>query len=512
MPRFVLPLLIIVCLFSCKNELTAPPLTEHTESLRNPGLKPFYHGVASGDPYPESVILWTRVTPETQLSSIPVGWEVSEKEDFSTIFRSGSFTTRPERDYTVKVEAKGLHPGTQYFYRFKALGQTSMTGKTRSAANDAEQLRFAFVSCSNYEWGYFNAYAQVAKEKDLSAVVHLGDYIYEYGPGGYGDTTIGRVHIPDHEIVSLQDYRDRYAQYRLDPDLRAAHARHPFIAIWDDHEITNNSYKNGAQNHQPDEGDYETRKAIAKQVYYEWLPIRESEHHYRSFSFGKLADLIMLDERLAGRTQQADSLTDPRLNAPDQALLGSEQMGWFAKQLSAGKGQWKLIGNQVIYSYLNWGYSSFSINLDSWDGYPAEQQQVADLIQTNAIENVIFLTGDTHRSWAFEATNQPKEYASGKGAFAVEFGVTSINSGNADERFPADSVIAHENKIVNSSINPHLKYCNMRDHGYVLLSIDGEKAVADFRFVGHPNRKSDQVGTGKSFVVKTGETVLTENE
>lgn len=392
-------LLLLIGLFACNNEPNYPPLVENTAELRDDLLAPFFHGVASGDPLPSGVVLWTRVTPDTQLPEVEVGWEIAKDDAFQEVALSGKVTTGPDKDYTVKVDiSEGLEAGTQYYYRFRALDGTSMTGKTMTAPQLAESLRFAVVSCSNYEFGYFNAYARIAEEKNLSAVIHLGDYIYEYGPGRYGDTTIGRINIPAHEIISLQDYRDRYAQYRLDPDLRAVHASHPFINIWDDHEITNNSYKEGAENHQPDEGDYETRKAIARQVYYEWLPIRDGDAHYRSFSFGDLADLIMLDERLAGRTKQADSLTDVSLQSEERSMLGQEQLAWFQQQLRGSNARWKLIGNQVIFSYLDWGFPTFSINLDAWDGYPIEQQAIADFIEGNKIENLIFLTGDTHSS------------------------------------------------------------------------------------------------------------------
>lgn len=505
-------LLLLSLVFACQTKEVYPPLAENTESLRDLSLQPFFHGVASGDPLPNAVIIWTRVTPNTQEPSVEVVWEVASDEAFNNIVSTGTLTTGPEKDYTVKIDVNsGLTAGTNYFYRFKALGGLSMVGKTRTAPKTASEVRFAVVSCSNYEWGYFNAYARVAEERNIDAVLHLGDYIYEYGPGRYGDTTIGRFNIPPREILSLQDYRDRYAQYRLDPDLRAAHANHPFINIWDDHEITNNSYKDGAENHQPEEGDYTTRKGIARQVYYEWLPIRESSIHYRAFSFGDLADLIMLDERLAGRTKQADSLTDVTLQSEERSMLGTEQLDWFEQQLKNSEAQWKVIGNQVIFSYLNWGFPSYNINLDAWDGYPVEQQKVADLIRSNAIENIVFLTGDTHTSWAFEVTNTPqKDYnpETGEGAFAVEFGVTSINSSNSNERAPTDSVLVHEKKIVNTSINPHLKYANMRDHGYLILSLDNEKAQATYKYVETLRERDKRVRTETTIQVNSGEVKL----
>lgn len=501
--------------WACKPKVEYPPLKENTTSLQEVAMKPFYHGVASGDPLPDRVIIWTRLTPETQLPKVEVSWEIAEDAEFLQTANKGVFETGPERDYTVKVDVEGLEAGKEYYYRFSALRSTSPTGHTKTASTDAEALKMAVVSCSNYEWGYFNAYARIAEEKGLDAVLHLGDYIYEYGPGRYGDTTIGRINIPAHEIVSMQDYRDRYAQYRLDPDLQAVHAAHPFIAIWDDHEITNNSYKDGAQNHQEDEGSYEDRKAIAKQVYYEWLPIRESETHYRKFSFGGLADLLMLDERLAGRTQQADSTSDPRRDMEEMSMLGKEQLQWFEENLKASTVKWKLIGNQVIYSYLDWGYETFRLNMDGWDGYPVEQEKVARIIQDNKIENVVFLTGDTHTSWAIEATNKPKSYdpANSNGAFAVEFGAMSVNSANSDERdIPLAAIKLHESNIVNSELNPHLKFTNMRDHGYLMLELNQEKAKASFHFVETNRERTKKMKPTVAFEVMSGEVKLQKLE
>lgn len=500
----------LVFLSSCQQE-GFPPLEEPTDHLRDEGLAPFYHGVASGDPMQDRVVIWTRVTPETKLPEVEVRWEVASDPEFQFLVESDVFLTGPERDYTVKVDVPALQPGTQYYYRFKALRKISSVGKTRTLPEATDNVKLAAVSCSNYEWGYFNAYDALAKEEDIDAVLHLGDYIYEYGPGSYGDTTLGRANIPAKEIITLDDYRTRYSQYRLDEDLRQVHQNHPFINIWDDHEITNNSYKEGAQNHQPDEGDYEDRKKVAVQAYYEWLPIRENMEHYRSFSYGDIVDLFMLDERLAGRTRQPDSLGDPALNDPEHTILGKEQMNWFLEQLKMSDAKWKVIGNQVIFSYLNWGRAGFSINLDAWDGYPQDQQQVIDFVKNNDIKNVIFVTGDTHSAWAFEVTNDPFDSydpVTADGSVAIEFGTTSINSANSNERFPTDSVIAHENRIVNSRINPHLKYANLRDHGYLILEISSEEAKATWKVVNTLKDKNYRLKVDRQFGVKAGEARL----
>jgi len=344
--------------------------------------------------------------------------------------------------------------------------------------------------------------------------VHLGDYIYEYGPGSYGDTTIGRFNLPAKEIITLQDYRTRYSLYRLDKDLRNAHGNHPFINIWDDHEIANDSYKDGAQNHQEDEGSYESRKNAAVQVYYEWLPIRENGDLYRSFRYGDLMELIMLDERLEGRTEPVDSLTDPALEDPGRSMLGAEQLSWLKEKLSKTSSTWKVIGNQVIFSYLNWGFvPNWTINLDSWDGYPAEQKNLANFIKDEEIDNVVFITGDTHSSWAFEVSVDPFESynaQSGEGAIAVEFGTTSINSSNSNERYADSLVVEHEQKIVNSPINPHLKYANLRDHGYLILNVKEERTTATWYYVETLKEPNLSTAVGKELYVLKGETTLNE--
>ena len=501
-------------MLSCTSEKEYPVFEEETAHLRNDALKPFYHGVASGDPYQNSVLIWTRVTPETKLPEINVEWKVASDSLFKDIIRNGEQRTDLESDYTIKVIAEGLEAGTSYFYRFKALDSVSIVGSTKTAPEQSENIRFAVVSCSNYQFGRFNAYGNIAKDNSIDAVIHLGDYIYEYGSGVYADTTAGRFHLPKNEIISLQDYRTRYAQYRLDPDLRAVHAQHPFIAIWDDHEIADNSYTTGAHNHQEDEGSYDKRRNAAVQSYYEWMPIRKIDPLYRKFSYGNLIDLIMLDERLAGRTAPVDSITDPRINAMDQTMLGEEQLGWLKEQLRESNAKWKVIGNQVIFSYLDWGYKTFNLNLDSWDGYPNERNEIAKLIQTDSLQNIIFITGDTHSSWAFEVTHEPfKNYdqATGEGAYAVEFGVTSVNSGNSNERFPTDSVRVHEDRIVNSSINPHLKYANLRDHGYMILSLTDSLAVANWHFVEHLKISSSKEKNGMKASVKAGKNSLNLN-
>ena len=459
-------------------------------ALYNPQDKPFYHGVASGDPLDDRVIIWTRVTPDDSTASVEVTWELADNETFESIAKSGKVTTGPERDHTVKVDVDGLQAGRHYFYRFNALGSTSPVGRTKTLPRDAvDSLKFAVVSCSNWQHGYFNAYDRIA-EKEVDVVLHLGDYIYEYGIGNARN--VDRRHLPEHEVITLDDYRLRYAQYHLDPGLRKLRMRHPLITIWDDHEVANNTYSKGAQNHQEEEGDFEARKRAARQAYYEWIPIRESEKHYRAFRFGPLADLIMLDERQEGKTEPAAGVTDPRYPAEDRSMLGTEQLAWFEQELRRNSVTWKLIGNQVTFSDLDRSAVSPKNprNMDSWDGYPAEKTRVARIIRENAIRNVVFLTGDTHASWAYEVVADPLG-SPGRADYtpiAVEFGTPSVSSTNSNESLPDDTVKVREQLYMQS--NPHLKYVNQRDHGYVLLTLFPERARADWYYVGtvlHPD-------------------------
>lgn len=277
---------------------------------------PFLHGVASGDPLPDRVIIWTRVTVANPDKNIRVHWEISPDIDFRYIINSGYVTTNENKDYTVKVDADKLQESTTYYYRFKLYNTYSVIGKTRTSpksSDEIENLRFAIVSCSNYQAGYFNAYQNIANRSDIDAVIHLGDYIYEYKKGGYGYSSNrpDRGHEPQHEIVTLEDYRVRYSFYRLDPNLQDIHQQHPFITVWDDHEFANDAYMDGAENHSDDEGDWNLRKSNAKKAYFEWLPVRENKEDsnriYRKISYGKLVDLFMIDTRIEGRTKQINN-------------------------------------------------------------------------------------------------------------------------------------------------------------------------------------------------------------
>jgi alkaline phosphatase D len=492
----------ILFLASCSvKEKQEKKFIEETSNLYHQNLKPFYHGVASGDPLQDRVILWTRVTPEDSSAIVTVKWEISTSPDFSPIIRTDSLATSAAKDFTVKVDVIGLQPGTKYFYHFKALGATSETGETKTLSQNPDSIKLAVVSCANWEWGFFNPYEKISLQPEVDVVVHLGDFIYEYGTGKYGDTTIGRINIPKHEIITLKDYRLRYSQYRLDKGLHDVSLKHPMIAIWDDHEIANNSYSEGAQNHQANEGDYSIRKAAARKAYYEWIPIRESENHFRNFSFGNLADLIMLDERLAGREKPVEDKNDPSLQSEKRSMLGKPQFDWFESQLKNSKATWKVIGNQVIFSDMQLGpiHPSLPTNFDSWDGYPAEKKKLKDFILQNKINDIVFITGDAHSSWAIEAATDVKKTYS---PFAIELVTTSISSANGDEKYPKDTVKAKEQKML--KINPHLKYLNNQDHGYMLLTLTPQKAKAEWWFVNTVRLPESEEFLGKTVYVKKG--------
>lgn len=450
----------------------------------NSALAPFYHGVASGDPLNDRVIIWTRVTPLDE-NDVSVTWRMATDPQMANVIQTGTFTTNADRDYTVKVDVTGLNAGTTYYYNFSALNATSITGRTRTTPTGQNgRLRFGVVSCSNYQHGYFNAYGRLADRADLDAIIHLGDYIYEYAAGtDFADVT--RLNEPANEIISLSDYRTRHSLYKLDNDLRRAHQQHPFISVWDDHEVANDAWLNGAQNHNPDqgEGEYSVRKQNAIQAYFEWQPIREPEAGqprkvYRTFHYGDLADLIMLDTRHEGREQQL-AQTDTNTNNPNRTLLGATQYNWLVQQLSTSTARWRIIGNQVVMAPIN--TLGVITNTDAWDGYPAERAKIANVIDSLQINNIVVLTGDIHVAIADDVTLNPTNGYNpdtGEGAFAVEMVTHSITSAN-DEALP-DILPPDQLESLALSFNPHAKYLNVVDHGYILLDLTPQQAQGDW--------------------------------
>lgn len=355
----------------------------------------FRHGVASGDPLSDSVILWTRATPDKD-QEITVSWEVATDSGFKTLVHSGSAKTDASKDYTLKVDVQKLNAGTQYHYRFKSGAATSPVGATRTltaAGGNLDSLKIALFSCAMWEHGYFHAYADAAKQNP-DVVLHVGDYIYEYATGKYASPTGKpiRVFDPVTEIVSLADYRKRYAQYRTDANLQAMHAQCPWIVIWDDHEVANDTYKAGAENHTPEsEGAFVTRKAAALQAYYEWLPIRVQNPNdlaqaYRSFDFGNLLSLHVLesrvlarDESAAGKQEQLALISDPTqlakamadltatLADPNRKLIGDTQMGWLQGKMSNSTATWQVLGNETIMARMTLPQSVLLFKLGATD-------------------------------------------------------------------------------------------------------------------------------------------------
>ncbi|MBI1192593.1 MAG: phosphodiesterase [Bacteroidetes bacterium] len=473
-----------------------PAMRSAATAAFDPILEPFYHGVASGDPQPDGIILWTRVTPETDVPVV-VSWELSLDTAFSSLVQSGSVTTDSSADYTVKLPLSGLNDGTTYYYRFRALGRFSIIGRTRTADQNADQLRFAVVSCNNYPAGYFNAFGRLAERNDLDAIVHLGDFIYEYAEGEYGDGgDEGRQMLePENEILTRSDYRQRYAWYRLDPDLRRAMQQHPFIFVWDDHESANDSWTGGAENHDPLlEGDWAIRRREAAKAYFEWIPIRDDADFsiYRTFSYGDLAEWRMLDTRLEGRQEQLTDHTDPALWNAGRTLLGEEQFNWFTSGLKSSAAQWKLVGNQVVFAPLileNFESIYPGVRdqfLDVWMGYPAERNKILDTLQQHNIDNVVFLTGDVHIAVALDVPFWDGDSLyynpeTGEGSQAVEFVGTSITSDNFDEIVGVFLANLVEELFLGE--NPQGVYNEFDQHGYFVLDLTPTRAQADYYYV-----------------------------
>lgn len=472
----------------------------------------FRHGVASGDPLADRVILWTHLTPE-QPGPLSVDWAIAQDPGMNRVVASGTTDTGPQRDYTVKIDPEGLSPDTTYYYQFAVDDARSPIGRTRTLpVGPVERLRFAVLSCASYPHGFFNAYRRVAERGDLNAVIHLGDYIYEYGnaPGQYGADVQagGRMYLPDNEILSLEDYRTRHALYKLDPDLQAMHQQHPIIAVWDDHETADNAWRAGAANHQPgSEGDWFTRRDAGIRAYYEWMPIRPPQPDnllisYRNFKFGDLLDLQMLDTRLIERSLQVSAQSAGDLNNPARTLIGDTQFNWLAANLQASSAQWRLLGQQVMFGQLQLaglpdftqlplplldsvleqlplvGTAGAILNADQWDGYRPARASLFDVMEGS--DNIAVLTGDIHTSWAMDLARDPNNILSynpftGDGALAVEFVTPSVTSPGLAELQPAVSLIRSQ--------NPHMKYIDLAEHGYTVLDIDRERMQSEWWYV-----------------------------
>ncbi len=480
----------------------------------------FGHGVASGDPLADRVILWTRVTPSTG-GPAQVSWEVSADGLFAGVVASGTVSTSQAQDYTVHVDATGLQPATSYYYRFRFQDELSSVGRTKTLPTGAVgQVRLAVMSCAAYPVGQFHAYADVARRGGIDAAVLLGDYIYESDLSRgleFAARLLGRNWKPDRELITLQDYRARHAFYRGDLDLKAMHATMPVIAVWDDHDLINGIWRDGASSHDPSKGSFTARRAAAMQAYLEWLPIRLPDPAtpakiYRRFDFGKLLTLHMLDARALGRDIQAsrEAHLSGATAVATRQMLGAEQQTWLDAGMQASTATWQVLGSQVWMARMHLPLSvldDFSedaisdflsaqstaagsrsdaqralvaqprapFKSDTWDGYPAAREAVLSSAR-RLDKNLVVLAGDSHNAWASDLKD-----ATGA-AVGVEFATTSVTSAGLELEYPgigrqflADSFI---------QMVPDLRYAQTSDRGYLLVTLSPAQARADYVFVG----------------------------
>ena len=491
-------------------ESTAPAgLSTNTATSNNPG-KRFQHGVASGDPLMDRIILWTRCTPAESASSatsLQVEWWISTNQSGKNPVASGVASAQPIHDYCVKVDATGLSADTNYYYGFTNDGVNSRIGQTRTLPTaTTDHIRLAVTSCANYPQGYFNAYRQIADTNNLHAVLCLGDYLYEYGNTEYGDgEPLNRVPEPNKEIVSLTDYRERHAQHKAESDLQDAHARHPWIVTWDDHESANNSWTGGAENHNPDKGEgaWSTRKAAAIKSYYEWMPVRELPSGlFRNFRFGNLVDLIMLDTRLEGRDEPGVRDDLANANDPERTLLGPIQEARLFDHLSAAHTegvQWKLLGQQVVFA--TWSDANSVLNPDSWDGYRESRRRVLEHIDNTQLENLIILTGDVHSAWGMEVPGIDKNTSA-----AIELVAPAVSSPPLASASPA----AEELVAKASQDQPHIKYANGLENGYLIVDLNTQRARAEWYYTGPAKQRSSEIKLGKAMESATGSNRLVD--
>lgn len=509
--------------------LTPAAFAHGRDGASHAGTAGFLHGVASGDPLHDRVILWTRVTPQRWADEVQGRWLVAADAKMKRICCTGRFETDISRDFTVKIDAGGLEPGTTYYYRFETRTASSPVGRTRTLpARSVDALRLAFVSCSNYPYGYFNAYARVAERNDLDLVVHLGDYIYEYALGGYADPALAGLRDvkPQNEIVSLLDYRMRHALYKTDPDLQEVHRQHPFICVWDDHEAANDAYRDGAENHNPEQGEgaWPARRRHAVQAYNEYMPIRSrtnlDDKVYRHFRAGDLADLILLDTRLHGRDKQAAfktgqsdlPVTDPIVADPQRTLLGFDQEQWLERVLLSSKRRgtrWRILGQQVMLAQLSATFGQTIINPDQWDGYaPARQRLFRNFIDNDLANNVV-LTGDIHSSWCNDLTGNPWDPASydaatGAGVVGVEFVTPAVSSPGPYSDPATAAVIAAQLKFV----SPHMKYIDLSQRGYGVLDLTRQHAQCEIYHVGSVAARNTEQRLAAALVSESGNNAL----
>ena len=485
---------------------------------------PFTLGVASGDPTDSGVVLWTKLAPSPlepgggmpTNAAVEVAWEVATDEAMTKVVRRGTTVATPQLGHSVHVEAEGLESDRWYWYRFRAGDATSRIGRARTlpfAASSPDRLRFAFASCSHYEQGHFTAYGHMARE-EVDLIFHLGDYIYE----GSGERVVREGARPDtrvrkhlgREIMTLDDYRIRHAQYKTDPDLQAAHAHCPWFVTWDDHEVENN-YANAiaeevrAGETKLDPADFLLRRASAYQAYYEMMPLRPASlpqgpkmQLYRKASFGRLAEFLVLDTRQY-RTDQPNGDKRAPLNesavAPQNTLLGAEQKGWLESRLIASPGTWNVMAQQVMMGLVNLGTDAEPLySMDQWPGYTHERIELGRFLQDRRVLNPVVLTGDIHTNWVNDLRADDRQPETPP--VATEFVVTSITSGGngADAADRRDLVKSH---------NPGVRYFN-NQRGYVRCTVTPKSWQSDYMVVDQVTEADRPIHQTASFTVEAG--------
>ena len=487
--------------------------------------KIFQHGVASGDPLQDRVILWTRLSVPRH-NPIDVEWDLATDADFSQIIQRGSAIAHPEHDHAIHIDPAGLEAGSRYYYRFHALGETSPTGRTRTLpAGGVNHLRFAQVSCAKFNAGFFNAYARIAEREDLDFLLHLGDYIYEASntpPAGQTPgADIGRPFNPLHECKSLEDYRSRYAQYHRDPDVQAMHAALPLISTVDDHEFADGAWRGGGDVHDAEQdGPWADRLARCFRARNEWLPIRlpdpdDPERVYRKVELGGLADIFLINTR----TYRDQPAAPPGMNDPNRTALGLAQRSWLFRELESSTAIWRVLGNPSVLA-TTWrrdvtdevklallktkliAADGLGPDFDQWDGYPAERSLLFDLFR-KLRGNVAVLSGDIHVSMAIELHERPLE--TGAEPVAVEFINTSLTSQNFDDKMKwgyRTESLKYEKGITEAL--PHIKYCELDSHGYNIVDITAERVQVEYWHVATVLERSDKEKLGAIWQVDLG--------
>ncbi|MCG5225120.1 alkaline phosphatase D family protein [Acinetobacter pittii] len=509
----------------------------------------FVHGVASGDPLQDKVILWTRLTPVDLSAPLKVTWEIATDDQFKQNLKTGTVQTNKTDDFTVKVDATGLQAGTTYYYRFRFGSKVSPVGQTKTLPVTTNKVSFAVCSCSNYPAGYFYVYREIAKQ-NVDVVIHLGDYIYEYGADGYATedaAKLGRTLPPDNnkEILKLDDYRKRYALYRQDKDLQAVHQRHPFIVIWDDHELANDTWREGAENHQSNEGPFLERKLAALQAYFEWMPIRpvSSTDHlniYRQFNFGSLVELTMLDTRIIARDKQleyADYMTAAGLDAekfqadltdPKRTLMGYTQRDWLVGKLKQSTATWNVVGQQVLMSKM-WIPAELLLSLGqitsggtSPDTLAKMNAQITELVTLKlrleqgdptltVQEKARVTTLVPYNLDAWDGYYAEREFVydklaefnkkiivlagdthnawtsylySQKGEYVgVELATSSVSSPGLEKYLSIPLAQLQQFEFAFTTLIDELAYCNLNQRGYLMVTLDDKQVQSDWIFV-----------------------------